>query len=34
LRQITDSDGAPLGPPVCFNNYAETNVVAVTVAEP
>jgi hypothetical protein len=34
LRQITDSDGVPLGPPVCFNNYAETNVVAVTVAEP
>lgn len=34
LRQITDSDGAPLGPPVCFNNYAETNVVTVTVAEP
>ena len=34
LRQITNTDGAPLGPPVCFNNYAETNVVAVTVAEP
>ena len=33
LRQITDTDGAPLGPPVCFNNYAETNVVSVTVAE-
>jgi hypothetical protein len=34
LRQITNTDGAPLGPPVCFNNYAEADVVAVTVVEP
>jgi hypothetical protein len=34
LRQITDTDGVPLGPPVCFNNYAETDVVPVTVFEP
>jgi hypothetical protein len=34
LRQITNTDGAPLGPPVCFNNYAETDVVPVTVFEP
>jgi len=34
LRQITNTDGAPLGPPVCFNNYAETDVVSVTVFEP
>jgi len=34
LRQITNTDGVPLGPPVCFNNYAETDVVPVTVFEP
>jgi len=34
LRQITNTDGAPLGPPVCFNNYAEADVVGVTVVEP
>ena len=34
LRQITDTDGRPLGPPVCANNYAEVNVVPVTVIEP
>ena len=34
LRQITDTDGAPLGPPVCFNEYAGADVVAVTVVEP
>jgi len=34
LRQITNTDGAPLGPPVWFNNYAEADVVAVTVVEP
>lgn len=34
LRQITNTDGVPLGPPVCFNNYAEADVVGVTVVEP
>jgi hypothetical protein len=34
LRQITDTDGRPLGDPVCANNYAEVDVVAVTVIEP
>ncbi|HKX05567.1 MAG TPA: hypothetical protein VJX71_23940 [Methylomirabilota bacterium] len=34
LRQVTNTDGVPLGPPVCFNNYAETDVVPVTVFEP
>jgi hypothetical protein len=34
LRQITTPDGAPLGDPVCFNNYAESDVVPVTVFEP
>lgn len=34
LRQITTPDGAPLGDPVCFNNYAEADVVPVTVFEP
>jgi hypothetical protein len=34
LRQITNTDGVPLGPPVCFNNYAEADVVPVTVFEP
>jgi hypothetical protein len=34
LRQVTNADGVPLGPPVCFNNYAETDVVPVTVFEP
>lgn len=34
IRQITNPDGAPLGDPVCFNNYAESDVVPVTVFEP
>jgi hypothetical protein len=34
LRQITTPDGVPLGDPVCFNNYAESDVVPVTVFEP
>ena len=34
LRQITDTDGRPLGPPVCANSYAEVDVVPVTVIEP
>ena len=34
LRQITDTDGRPLGDPVCANNYAEVDVVPVTVIEP
>lgn len=34
IRQITTPDGAPLGDPVCFNNYAESDVVPVTVFEP
>jgi len=34
VRQITNPDGAPLGDPVCFNNYAESDVVPVTVFEP
>jgi hypothetical protein len=34
LRQITNPDGAPLGDPVCFNNYAQSDVVPVTVFEP
>jgi hypothetical protein len=34
VRQITDTDGRPLGDPVCANNYAEVDVVPVTVIEP
>ena len=34
LRQITDTDGRPLGDPVCANDYAEVDVVPVTVIEP
>jgi hypothetical protein len=34
VRQITDTDGRPLGEPVCANNYAEVDVVPVTVIEP
>jgi hypothetical protein len=34
VRQITDTDGRPLGPPICANNYAEVDVVPVTVVEP
>jgi hypothetical protein len=34
LRQVTDTDGRPLGDPVCANNYAEVDVVPVTVIEP
>ena len=34
IRQITTPDGAPIGDPVCFNNYAESDVVPVTVFEP
>ena len=34
IRQITTPDGAPLGDPVCLNNYAESDVVPVTVFEP
>ncbi len=34
LRQVTDTDGRPLGDPVCANNYAEVDVVPVTVVEP
>ncbi|HJV57594.1 MAG TPA: hypothetical protein VJ971_16560, partial [Methylomirabilota bacterium] len=34
IRQITDTDGRPLGDPVCANNYAEVDVVPVTVIEP
>ena len=32
-RQITDADLAPIGPPVCLTEYAEVELVPVTVAE-
>ena len=31
---VTALDGRPLGDPVCANNYAEVDVVPVTVIEP
>jgi hypothetical protein len=34
FRQITDSDGRPIGAPTCVNDYEEVEVVPVTVAEP
>jgi hypothetical protein len=34
VRQVTTPDGAPIGDPMCFNNYAESDVVPVTVFEP
>jgi hypothetical protein len=34
VRQITDTDGRPLGDPVCVNDYAEVDVAPVTVIEP
>ncbi len=33
FRQITDSDTRPIGPPTCLNEYAEVEVLPVTVAE-
>jgi hypothetical protein len=32
-RQITDSDGRPIGTPTCTNAYDEVEVVPITVAE-
>jgi hypothetical protein len=34
VRQITDADSGPIGPPICSNDYAEVDVVPVTVVEP
>jgi hypothetical protein len=33
VRQITDSDGRPIGPPICNTDYAEVEIVPVTVVE-
>ncbi|MGH7401038.1 MAG: hypothetical protein ACREKQ_01315 [Candidatus Rokuibacteriota bacterium] len=33
VRQITDSELRPIGPPTCVNNYSEVEIVPVTVAE-
>jgi hypothetical protein len=33
FRQVIDSDGLPVGPHVCATEYAEVEVVPVTVAE-
>ena len=32
-RQVTDLDLRPIGPPTCFTEYAEIEIVPVTVAE-